>query len=373
VANKDEKRTTRTRLQSVPALDHIEAVAPGRRHPWDVDAALVRVAGGSAGDLHEQLRRIAFAYRAEEDAHLSFDEVQTLVEPGAHELPMERHAHAHGCAFCRELIDTIDGSATERDAFLELVRQHEVAPAPVPQKERSRAGLGRIPTPARARFEPWAWPLAAAATAATTVAVVAGVAFHPWRSTPSPQALVANTPPIIWSQASRTCKQESPSVSGCDLFTAAARLTTEGQDHLARPVLVSALRESGLEGFAVDKIDATLATAPNSSGAPPQNSSEARPVQTTAPTSKPDTAISARHEASEHLLISAKADFEAGRPVQGYEGVATYAAAVTERPDVARAVRVGFIEPVREAEKLKVDAAARTASSGTAVQMEPAK
>ena len=104
----------------------LAANTPGESRAWDVDAALVRVAGGNAQAFKGRLRELALAYRAEEDQHLSFNEVQALATASAWDtLSAKQAAHVHDCAFCRNLIDTLVGSNEERDAFLRLVGQHE--------------------------------------------------------------------------------------------------------------------------------------------------------------------------------------------------------------------------------------------------------
>ena len=77
--------------------------------------------------------------------------------------------------------------------------------------------------------------------------------------------------------------------------------------------------------------------------------------------------------ASERILTSAKIDFAAGRPVQGYEHVASYVAEVVDRPDVARAVQAGFIAPVREAEQHRMTPAMRTSAQDGSKVAQPAK
>jgi hypothetical protein len=105
---------------------NLAANTPGEPHAWDVDAALVRVAGANPQGFKERLRELALAYRAEEDQHLSFDEVQALATASARDtLSAKQAAHVQGCAFCRNLIDTLVGSNEERDAFLRLVGKHE--------------------------------------------------------------------------------------------------------------------------------------------------------------------------------------------------------------------------------------------------------
>jgi hypothetical protein len=171
----------------------------------------------------------------------------------------------------------------------------------------------------------------------------------------------ASVSPIDWNQATANCEAQSKNDASCNLFTAAAKLTSDGQAHLARPVFVSALQKAGVQDAAVEKIDATLAALPKTQGAK-------------APEGNSNPAADGRGEiASERMLSSAKIDFAAGRPVQGYEHVASYVAEVADRPDVARAVQAGFIAPVREAEQHRMLSEINGYATEGAKFTEPAK
>jgi hypothetical protein len=127
----------------IPISDH-GMVSPGESRAWDVDAALVRVAGGNAQAFKGRLRELALAYRAEEDQHLSFNEVQALATASAWDtLSAKQAAHVHDCAFCRNLIDTLVGSNEERDAFLRLVGQHErrAEPDVILERQQQESGI----------------------------------------------------------------------------------------------------------------------------------------------------------------------------------------------------------------------------------------
>jgi hypothetical protein len=138
---RNDETTGEFRASASAALpEHsLAANTPGEARPWDVDAALVRVAGGNAQGFKERLRELALAYRAEEDQHLSFDEVQALAPASVRDtLSAKQAAHVQDCAFCRNLIDTIIGSNEERDAFLRLVGQHERRAEPEPEVIQER-------------------------------------------------------------------------------------------------------------------------------------------------------------------------------------------------------------------------------------------
>jgi hypothetical protein len=371
--------TTTVQVQAASASTvperSLAANTPGEPHAWDVDAALVRVAGGNAQAFKERLRELALGYRAEEDEHLPFDEVQALATASAGEALSAKHAaHVRDCAFCRNLIDTLVGSNEERDAFLQLVGQHERRarpvniPEPLPALQRVRVPAAAA-SPSRAGLR-WGRDLVAAAV---LVAVAfAGFAFRGFvapfgngpltaQVTKSGSFSSASLSAVDWNRAIINCEAQSQNGASCDLLTAAARLMTEGQAHLARPVFVSALQKAGVQEEAVQKIDATLEALPKTQGAkaPEANSP---PV--------PDRAGEA---ASERMLTSAKIDFAAGRSLQGYEHVASYVAEVADRPDVARAVRAGFIAPVREAEQHRMTPAMRTSAQDGSKVAQPAK
>jgi hypothetical protein len=166
---------------------------------------------------------------------------------------------------------------------------------------------------------------------------------------------------VDWNKATVNCEAQSQNDASCNLLTAAAKLTSDGQAHLARPVFVSALQKAGVQDAVVEKIDATLAALPKTEGA---KTSEGNSNST------PDAS---GQVVSEPILTSAKIDFAAGRPVQGYEHVASYVAEVADRPDVARAVQAGFIAPVREAEQHRMTSETKRSVTDGARLAEPGK
>jgi hypothetical protein len=365
---------------SAAVPEHSLAVnAPGEAHAWDVDAALERVAAGNAQDFKERLRELALAYRAEEDQHLSFDEVQALSSTSARDaLSAKQAAHVHDCAFCRNLIDTLVGSNEERDTFLQLVRQHErranpeVIPELLPAWQEMQVTAHAV---AALGYGGHRWGRLLAMAAGVAIVGLIGFAVRGYvapfgngpltaQVTKSGSLTSASVSPVDWNKATVDCEAQSNNVPSCNLLTAAAKLTTDGQAHLARPVFVSALQKAGVKEEAVQKIDATLAALPKTQG------TKASAVNEPNSNSNPGTTESGSggEAASERILSSAKVDFAAGRPLQGYEHVASYVAEVADRPDVAQAVRAGFIAPVREAEQHRAAPA-----TGVSTVAQPAK
>lgn len=366
---------------SSPLAEHgLGAIAPGDRRAWDVDAALARVAGRNPDPFKERLRDLAMAYRAEEDQHLSFDEVQALSREVAGEaFSAKQIAHVRDCNFCRNLIDTIVGSKEERDAFLQLVRQHEhrVEPEARTPERRPAVEMGRAPAEAAANDSQSAWGRTFAMAAAIAIAVFGGFALRGFvaphgngpltaQVTKAGAVSSASASSVDWHKVTVDCEAQSNEGAGCDLLTAAAKLTSDGQAPLARPVFVSALEKAGVQGDAVQKIDATLAALPKSQGARGPAGTQA------SSSSNPNVTESASggEAASEWILASAKIDFAAGRPIQGYERVASYVAKVADRPDVALAVQTGFIAPVREAELHRMGS---TSAHNSSLQTDPVK
>jgi hypothetical protein len=353
----------------------LAANTPGEPRAWDVDAALVRVAGANPQGFKERLRELALAYRAEEDQHLSFDEVQALATASARDtLSGKQAAHVQGCAFCRNLIDTLVGSNEERDAFLRLVGQHERRAEPlldVPLQLPAMQGV-QAATAARPSHAGLRWGRDFLVAAGLAAVAFGGFAFRGFVAPFGNGLLTAHvTKPgslssasvsgVDWNKATANCEAQSQNDASCNLFTAAAKLTSDGQAHLARPVFVSALQKAGVQDAVVEKIDATLAALPKSQG-----------TKTPEGNSNP-TADANGQVASEPTLTSAKIDFAAGRPVQGYEHVAAYVADVAERPDVARAVQAGFIAPVREAEQHRMTPETKSFATDGARLAQPAK
>ena len=129
------------------------------------------------------------------------------------------------------------------------------------------------------------------------------------------------------------------------------------QRGVARPVLVTALRQAGVGDAALVEIDETLATLPKSTG---NHSSRGGSSTSTQAGGQPQegndrsgATTSGMQAAQDALLVLAKQEFAAGERVRGYEQGASYIDEVTDRPAVARALENGFIEPVRKAESLK--------------------
>jgi len=131
------------------------------------------------------------------------------------------------------------------------------------------------------------------------------------------------------------------------MLVAAAALTADGKPTEARPVFVRALRDAGVHENTVADINAVLATTPVVDGTQPK------------PAGKwTDSGATPKAVAPEKLLAAAKIDFHSGRPLLGYERLGTYAMHVSAEPETARAVKIAFVQPIREIREIR--SAART-------------
>ena len=168
---------------------------------------------------------------------------------------------------------------------------------------------------------------------------------------------MASTSPaaVDWNHAAMACKEDSNQPKSCDLFVAAAALTASGKPGIARPVVVSALREAGVEDAALADIDAVLPT---------------RVIMTHAvySASLPNQKISGENIDAAHapaLLAAAKIEFASGNTVLGYQHVGSYVGRVLPHSGAERALQIGFIEPVRQAEETKIASAKRSVAGST--------
>ena len=173
-----------------------------------------------------------------------------------------------------------------------------------------------IPDHPSAAFE-WRWPIATVAS----VPIASAIGFPALRSVlmahlnPPTEVKLASIAYVDWTGAASTCKTQSEGVPSCDLLTAAAKLTADGQNHLARPVLVTALRQVRVEDAASVKIDDTLATLPKSRVDRPRG----EPSTSTQAEGQSGASASGTQAAPDSLLVTVKQDFAAGQPIRGYE------------------------------------------------------
>jgi len=87
---------------------------PSERRDWDVQAAFIRLAGADVDAFRKAISERAAQYCAQQDAHLSFEEIQAAVADGdIRSLAADRQQHFQECSFCQELRDAITPSEDE--------------------------------------------------------------------------------------------------------------------------------------------------------------------------------------------------------------------------------------------------------------------
>lgn len=324
---------------------------PSERRDWDVQAAFTRLAGADVEGFRKTISERAAQYCADQDQHLSFEEIQAAVADADIQLADDRQQHLQECSFCQELRDAITPSEVDHQGFLEILKRYENQRAAAIERDRdrdeaelegqpvfARAGVAMAMSPARAS-RPWIVGIAASLVGGVLGVIVwtqAGLQRLTAKGgNPAATAGVAN---FDWAKANSDCRADSQHAQGCDLLVAAAALTSDGKPAEARPIFVRGLREAGVHETTVANIDEVLATKPVADKA-------LRKVAAAAA----DNAVAPPKEITpETLLAAAKLEFEANRPLAGYERLGTYAAHVTAEAETVSAVQIAFVQPIRE-------------------------
>jgi hypothetical protein len=339
---------------------------------WDPAAALARVAGPDVQRFTERVHAAAAAYARSPDSHLTFEEVQAVANHDA-AARSEHSAHLVACEFCRGLLDTLATPDTARQEFADFVRDNEPASGSTsvsrePEAARSNGIFG---WPLRRRGDQGSglnlWGLALAA------ALVVGIGLGSVGTVKYQNAMTSvpkETPPIQitasklvvepspdWTSVRDTCAQQTGQSQPCALFADAARLQVEGKAQTARPVVVDALKKSGVSSTVVAHVDRTLETTPAADPAARERAtSEARAVLTANEKPSPDT-----------LLQAAKLQFEGGQPVLGYDSLRQYVA--VDNPKAGRALELGFVQPVAVVRALGRHASVEPPTSGSSADV----
>jgi hypothetical protein len=298
----------------------------GERKDWDVAGAFVRMAGADVEGFKKRIADRAVEYCAAQHEHLSFDEIQAAsADVEMQSLSADRLQHLKECHFCTELKDAITPAEVDRQDFLEILKQYEKVNVVTTGRGDRRTGA-RAWTPAFG-------------IAATMIVAVLG-AFFWYRSALHTVNLgeVEASANFDWAKANSDCKVDSRHAQGCDLLVAAAALTTVGKPVEARPVFLRALRDAGVHETTVANINEVLSTKPLADNT----------LRKLAVTAADAAMAQPKGAAPEKLLAAAKLNFEANRPLSGYERLGIYAMNVTTELETAREVQVAFVQPIRE-------------------------
>jgi hypothetical protein len=318
---------------------------------FDPRAALARVTGGDSTAFTSHLHRVAEAYARAPADHLSFQEMQAIVR-GDPEALTEHAGHLANCAFCADLRETIAMPDTNREVLRDLIERYErpESSAEETPSEHLPARPRGIPTwrvrqPAKSGIAEWGFALAATlvlgvgagilgtrhydrAFADPTTAFLGDSGFSTWK--------FAVAPGSDWSHVRESCKAETHEAQSCDLLVDAAQLQARGKSQSAQPLLVSALRKSGVTQAVVTNVDGALETRPaKDANERAQAVNQARAVRAKTKTESPTP---------DDWLQIAKLNFTAGQPLEGFESLTSYVA--SDDAAAANALRVGFVEPV---------------------------
>lgn len=300
---------------------------PNDWSPNETFERFAREHGRSAGELRARLGQLA-DQSVSEERHLSFEVLRDFeLLSGRDALTDEDRSHLERCAFCSELLATLEAP---------LAHVEEFATAAVAAYE-TQVAVASAPTRIRhQRLREWG--------IAAGFAVLALAMLVTWQTSRiSAGQLIARISPALavklasdpnWSALESTCTRESGEQSGCAYLATAARFRADGKARAARAVLVSGLEEVGVTPSVAAKVGDALQTPTSSVPKERQEAAQLAHVlvhNTDVPT---------------RWIEAARLQLKAGEKLEALHAVDMYLVAVDTKPAATEAFRAGFVRTV---------------------------
>jgi len=296
---------------------------PNDWSPNETFERFARKHGRSAGELRARLEQLA-DQSVNEERHLSFEvlrDFEVMSKRGA--LTEEDRSHLDRCAFCAELLATLEAPQA---------RVKEFATAAVAAFE-TQVAVAAAPTRIQhVRLLEW--------SIAASVAVFALGALITWQTQPqwiarvSPALAVKLASDPNWSAIESTCARESGEQSGCVYLATAARFRADGKARAARAVLVSGLEEVGVTPPVAVKVGEALQTP--ASPVPKERQEAAQLAH----------ALVYNTDVPTRWIEAARLQLKAGEKLEALHAVDMYLVAVDTKPAATEAFRAGFVRTV---------------------------
>lgn len=148
-----------------------------------------------------------------------------------------------------------------------------------------------------------------------------------------------------WTDIRRDCAQQSAQRETCDLLASAAELQLaygENKSRAAGPVVLAALQRAPVSEPVIIHVKGALDTRPATD--PKIRERLRQEIQALLAGHVKD-----RAPPPETWITAAKLQFQAGESVAGFESLVHYVA--TDNTDTARALKVGFVDPIKVADR----------------------
>jgi hypothetical protein len=139
-----------------------------------------------------------------------------------------------------------------------------------------------------------------------------------------------------WKNVTASCTLQSGQRQSCDLLASAAQLqlaSVRNTSQQAAPVVVAALRSSGVSPSVVTHVEGALDTRPAPST---KTHEELKALEASLNTAQVNPTL---------YLELAKLRFANGDTLKGYESLTSYVA--TDNAAAGKALRLGFVEPIK--------------------------
>jgi hypothetical protein len=329
--------------------------APPSHCDWDPIAALEELTGGDAEGFMSRLHQAAETYARAPQDHLSFEEIQGVAAGDSQRI--QRHAaHLEACEYCAGLRETLAPTPAAQHAFSTLVESYE---RPTVEDERTAACKSTPGKLTRWLTELPAWGGALAAVAAAGVVALSFLFGFVYQNAhysrlddpeiAASQSLVIGVNAVAlehnWTDIRRDCAQQSAQRETCDLLASAAELQLaygENKSRAAGPVVLAALQKAPVSEPVIIHVKGALDTRPATD--PKTRERLRQEIQALLAGHVKD-----RAPPPETWITAAKLQFQAGESVAGFESLVHYVA--TDNTDTARALKVGFVDPIKVADR----------------------
>jgi hypothetical protein len=252
------------------------------------------------------------------------------------------------------LRETLVPTPAAQRAFLTLMESYERQTVEDERAAARKSTSGKI-APWLTGLPTWGGTLAAtAAIGVVALSFVLGSVYqndHDSRlddlGKSASQSLIFGAGPVArernWTDIRRDCAQQSSQRETCDLLASAAELQLaygENESRAAGPVVVAALQKALVSQPIIIHVKGALDTHPATD--PKTRELALQELQALLAEQVKD-----RSPPPDTWATAAKLQFQAGESVAGFESLVHYVA--TDNTDTARALKVGFVDPIKVA------------------------